>query len=92
MAEEAFGKTVKQLKQERTLAKSAFTKLANFLSREAQSMTESELREEFKKLTSEARYVSGANDEYRAGLLADIEANTADGEEAKLDQQKRSEK
>lgn len=69
------------------MAKSAFTKLANFLSREARSMTESELREEFKKLISEARNVSGANDEHRAGLLADIESNTADGEEAELDQQ-----
>ena len=47
MVEDAFGKSVKQLKQERTLAKSAFTKLANFLSRGAKSMTEAELREEF---------------------------------------------
>ena len=49
MAKEATGKTVKQLKQERMLAKSAFTKHANFLSRAAGNMTKSELQEEFKK-------------------------------------------
>lgn len=87
MAEEAFGKSVKQLKQEWTLAKSTFTKLANFLSRGARSMTETELREEFRKLSSEARNVSDANEEYRLGLLEDIEANTADGGEAELDKQ-----
>ncbi len=87
MAENAFGKSVKQLKQERTLAKSTFTKLANFLSRGAQSMTETELREDFRKLSSKARIVSDANEEYRLGLLEDIEANTADGEEAELDKQ-----
>jgi len=43
MAEEAFGKAVKQLKQERTLAKSAFTRQANFLSRGAKNLTKSEL-------------------------------------------------
>lgn len=50
-------------------------------------MKETELREEFRKLSSEARNVSDTNDEYRAGLLEDIEANTADGEEAELDKQ-----
>lgn len=48
-------------------------------------MTETELRE-FKRLTPEARSVSNANDEYRAGLLADIEADIADGEGAELDE------
>ncbi|XP_055768950.1 uncharacterized protein LOC129844827 [Salvelinus fontinalis] len=91
MAEEALGKTVKELKQERTLAKSAFTKQANFLSRGAKHMTKSELREEFKKLTSEARKVSETNDEYRAGLLADIEAETDEGEEADLSKQQQTE-
>lgn len=69
------------------MAKSAFTELANFLSRGAQSTAEIELQEEFKKPTAEARNVSEANDEYRGGLLADVEANTADGEEAELDKQ-----
>lgn len=82
MALEMFGKTVKQLKQERTMAKSAFTKQANFLSRGARHMTEVELQEEFKKLTTEARDVSGTN-EYRAGILADME----DQDEVELDKQ-----
>lgn len=50
-------------------------------------MTETELREEFRKLSSEARNVSDANEEYRLGLLEDIEANTADGEEPELNKQ-----
>lgn len=47
MAEEAFGKTVDQLKRERTVAKGSFTKQANFLRRSASAMTEAELRNEF---------------------------------------------
>lgn len=91
MAEEALGITVKELKQKRTLAKSTFTKQANFLSRVAKHMTKRELQEEFKKLKSEARTVSETNDEYRAGLLADIEAGTDEGEEAKLSKEKQTE-
>ena len=86
MAKEATGKTVKQLKQERTLAKSAFTKHANFLSRAAGNMTRSELQEEFKKLMSHVRNVSESNDDYNTGLLADLEVEE-EGEEAKLDLQ-----
>jgi len=66
MTKEALGKTEKELKQERTLAKRAFTKQENFHSRGAQHMTKSELGEEFKKLTLEVRKVSETNDEYRA--------------------------
>ena len=54
-------------------------------------MTKSELQEEFKKLTSEARKVSETNYEYRAGLLADIEAETDEGEEADLSKQQQTE-
>lgn len=85
MAEEVFGKSAKQLKQERTVAKSAFTKRANYLSGMAESLTESELWQEFKALTIEARRVTEANEDLRAGLLADMEAAKADeGEEEEL--------
>ncbi|GAA6088183.1 uncharacterized protein LOC119617143 [Tachysurus ichikawai] len=40
MAKEILGKTVKELKQERTLAKGAFTKKANFLSRDIEAETD----------------------------------------------------
>lgn len=83
MAEEALGKGVKQLKQERTIAKSAITKQANFLSWATGNMTRSELQEEFTLLTTHARNVSESNDDYQAGLLADIEAEE-EGKEAKL--------
>lgn len=84
MAEEAFGKTVSQLKKERTLAKTAFTKAVNFLTRAAQSMAKTELQEEFKKLTCEARRLGEANDDYKAGLIADLEDT---GKEAEFDKQ-----
>lgn len=54
-------------------------------------MTKRELQEEFKKLTSEARKVSETNNEYRAGLLAVIEAETDEGEEAELSKQHQTE-
>ncbi len=91
MAKETLGKTVKQLRQERTLAKSAFTKQANYLSKGANGMIKDELQEEFRKLSSLARYVSGANDDYMAGLLADAEAGTEEGEEVKLDKHQQAE-
>lgn len=84
MAKETLWKTVKQLKQERALAKIAFTKQANYLSRAADSMVKHELQEEYSKLNFLARCVSIANEEYRAGLLADIEAETYKGDEVKL--------
>ena len=86
MAKEATGKTVKQMKQERTLAKSAFTKHANFLSRAAGNMTKCELQEEFKKLMSHVKNVSESNDDYNTSLLADLEVEE-EGEKAKLDLQ-----
>lgn len=92
MASEALGKTVKQLKQERTLAKSAFTKQANYLSRAADVMIKQELQEEFCKLSGLARRVSEANDDYRTGLLVDIEAKSDEGEEVKLDMQQQEDK
>lgn len=47
-------------------------------------MTRSELHEEFKKLTCEARKLCEANDDYKTGLLVDLEA---EGKEAELDKQ-----
>lgn len=76
MAEEATGRTIKQLKQERTSAKIAFTKLANYLTRAIRHLTKSELQKEYSELSSIARDVSEKNDVYEFGLLAEI-----DGEE-----------
>ncbi|XP_039503109.1 uncharacterized protein LOC120459751 [Pimephales promelas] len=89
MAKETLGKTVKQLKQERTLAKSAFTKQANYLSKAANEMIKDELQEEFSKLSSLARHVSDANEDYRSGLLA--EAGTEEDGEVKLNKHQQAE-
>lgn len=85
MAEEVLGKTVKLLRQERTSAKSSFTKLANFISRGANTMLKAELKEEFGKLSDRFRSVLDSNEDYRIGLEADVKA--ADNE-AELDEQK----
>jgi hypothetical protein len=58
MAKKATGKTVKQLKQERTLAKSAFTKHANFLSRAAGNMTS---RVNYKRSSKSSRLMRGVS-------------------------------
>lgn len=85
MAFEALGKSLDEIKKERTVAKSCFTKQANYLSRKASTLTESELREEFSKLSSDARKVIEANDEYRAGLEAELQSKSKDDEEPVLD-------
>lgn len=80
MAEEILGKTVKVLKQERTTAKSSFTKMANFISRGADSMIQNELKEEYGKLSDRFRSVLDANEDYRIGLEADIKEDDPEGE------------
>ncbi len=80
MAEEVVGKSIEQLKKERTSAKISFTRQVNFLSREARRLVEEELKEEFKKLSLAARKVFEINDDYRTGLLAEIEADESKDE------------
>lgn len=72
MAEDILEKSVQQLKKERTIAKSSFTRQANFISRGASSMLQVELKEEFTKLSDCFRKMLDANDDYRIGLEADI--------------------
>lgn len=86
MAEDVLGKTVKQLKKERIAAKTSFTRQANFITREADSMLEMELKEEFAKLSDSFRMVLEANDDYKTGLLAD-KTKSEDKEEAVLEKQ-----
>lgn len=78
------GNRVKQQKQERILAKAAFTKQANYLIRAADDMIKHELQEEFSKLSSLSRNFNDTNGDYTAGLLADTEAVSEEGEEVKL--------
>lgn len=87
MAEDVLGKSVQQLKKERTTAKSNFTRQANFISRGASSMLQVELREEFTKLSNCFRKMLDANDDYRIGLEADIKT---EDKEAGLDEQQKA--
>ena len=84
MAEDVVGKTGKQLKKERTAAKSTFTGQANFLSKGADSMVEAELREEFAELSYCRKIVLEANDDYKTGLLA--ESQEPEEEDAVLEE------
>ncbi|KAJ3608254.1 hypothetical protein NHX12_025303 [Muraenolepis orangiensis] len=70
MALEASDKTVDQLKNKRTTAKVKFTRLANLLSKGADSMIKAELKE-FKKFSADARRVLEDKDVYRTGLLSE---------------------
>ncbi|KAG7486439.1 hypothetical protein JOB18_031601 [Solea senegalensis] len=78
MAEEILGKSVQQLKKERTIAKSSFTRQANFISRGASSMLQVELKEEFIKLSDCFRKMLDAKEDYRIGLEADIKTEDID--------------
>lgn len=80
--EDVLGKSVKELKKERTTAKSSVTRQANFISRGASSMPQVELKEEFTKLLDCFRKLLNANDDYR--LEADIKS---ENEVADLDEQ-----
>ncbi len=48
-------------------------------------MTKSELQEEFKKLTSEARKVGETNNEYRADMASDEEAELGKQQQSDLE-------
>ncbi len=76
-----------QFKRERTTAKMCFTKQANLLIRESSLMIESELRKEFQKLSSSARALFDANDDYEMGLFTELEANTKSDEKVELEMQ-----
>lgn len=78
MAEDATGKGIKQLKSERTSAKTAFTKQANYVSRVTGYLMKAELQAEYRELCSLSRKVNYANDEYELGLRA--EAGEEEGE------------
>ena len=92
MAEDALGKTVKQLKRERTTAKSSFTRQANFISRGVSSMLEAELKEEFIKLSHCFRQLLDANDDCRIGLLAEIKKPEEEEEEEEVVLEKQQER
>lgn len=78
MAERALEKTVKQLKQERTLAKTTFLERANHLARAVGRLVKRELLEEFSNLRFLAEKVNEANLKYRAGLLVHFEEEEYD--------------
>lgn len=80
MAEEVLGKSVKILKQERTTAKSNFTKLANLISRGADTMLQAELKEELAKFADRFTSVLDANDDYKIGLEAYLKKDNPEAE------------
>lgn len=78
---------VRQLEQNRTSAKSTFTKQANYLSREMSSMTKQQLQEEFSKLKPwRGESTTQMRTTYKAGLLADLGAKEDGDEDVELDQ------
>ena len=88
MAEEVLGKSVKLLKQERTNTKSSFTKLANLITRGADTMVQSVLKDQFTKFEDRFNSVLDANEDFRIGLEADIKK---EDEEVEIDEQQKNE-
>lgn len=89
MAEQAETKTVEHLKMERTIAKRAFSRLANSIMRTYEDMSEDDLRESFNRLMKAAERLLEINDDFEAKLIADQEATLGAGEAATLIEQQK---
>lgn len=76
MAEEE--KSVSQLKKERTAAKSKFSKKSTFIINAVSSMVESELKDQWKALSSEAEKLLDANSSYSEGLLEEAREHSTE--------------
>ena len=63
-----------ELKMERTVAKRAFSRLANSLQRTYEDLSEQELENGFNELSKAAEKVLEVNDDLEAKLIADKEA------------------
>ncbi|KAK9521448.1 hypothetical protein VZT92_021253 [Zoarces viviparus] len=90
MADQATGKSVEQLKVERTTAKRLFTRLVNSITRTHEDMSEEELRDSFNKLKIKAEKVMGANEDVKAGFIAELEAELDKDEYAVLTEQQKA--
>lgn len=81
MANQAAGKSIEQLKVERTLAKRSFSCLQNEISQSCKNMIEEELKVSLDKLIMEAEKVMAANDNMEACIIANLEAELDTEEE-----------
>lgn len=90
MAEQATGKSLEQLKAERTVEKRAFTRLINTITRAYQEMTEDDLQDSLNKLTKQAEKVMGANDDLGVGIVAELEAERDADKSAVLTEQQKA--
>ncbi|XP_058477623.1 uncharacterized protein LOC131448851 [Solea solea] len=88
MANQEAGKSVEQLKLERTTAKRVFSRLVNSITRSHTDMSEEELRDNFNKLKALGENVMEANDELEAGFIADLEAELETDEVMLTEQEK----
>ncbi|XP_036006859.1 uncharacterized protein LOC118567017 [Fundulus heteroclitus] len=74
MADQTAGKSIEQLKVERTTAKRSFSRLVNSIKRNHMDMSEEELKDSFNKLGLDAEKVMTANDDLESGIIAQLEA------------------
>ncbi len=89
MASQAVGKSLDQLKAERTVEKRAFTRLINTISRAYKDMIEENLRSSLNKLTKQAEKVMEVNDDLEAGMIAELEAELDEDKSAVLTEQQK---
>lgn len=90
MADQAFRKSVEQLKMERTTAKRSFSRLCNSIMRTYRDMSEEELKESFNQLTMEAGKVMVTNDDVEARIIVELEAELDTDKAAVLTEQQKS--
>ncbi len=89
MASQAVGKSLDQLKTERTVEKRAFARLINTISRACKDMIEEDLRSSLNKLTKQAEKVMEVNDDLEAGMIAELEAELDADKSAVLTEQQK---
>lgn len=91
MADQTSVKSVEHLKMERTMAKRAFSRLANSVMRTYEDMSEDDLRESFNRLTKAAERVLETNDDLEAKFIADQEGALGPGKVVALTEQQKAE-
>lgn len=90
MAEQAIGKSLEQLKAERTVEKRGFTRLVNTIARAYKEMTKEDLQSSLNKLTKQAEKVMEANDDLESGIIAELEEELDADKSAVLTGQQRA--
>lgn len=79
-----------QLKAKRTVEKRAFTRLVNTISKACKGILEEDLWDSLSKFKMQAKKVMEANDNFEAGIIAELEAELGTEGQAVVPEQKKA--